>query len=141
MKRSPTGKVIVLPVCHKHQLISDGQYTNWSYLEVPLPEAEEWGPFIMSITAHTRSESMTANVRWKIVFWWSVDGQNWSSPVDLFSQITYSASPVDTIQAEYNTVANFGLKMKFGLAVLNTASNTTIERAVVTAALAFKFFT
>lgn len=140
MKRSPTGKVIVVPLVHKYLVATDGQSQVWNYIDVPLPEVEDFGPFIMGITAHTRSENMTANVSWKVVFWWSVDGKSWSSPVDLFSAITYSASPVDSIKTEYTTVNTFGLTMKFGLAVQNT-TGTASERAVVTCALAFKFLT
>ena len=139
--RSPTGKVVVVPLCYKQQLVSDGQDTNWSYIEIPVEEAEEWGPFLMGIVAHTRSESMTAYVRWKVVFWTSTDGRNWSTtPLDLFTEVGVAANNTDAVKSEYTSTGNFGLKMKFGLAVLNTTGhNTSIERAVVTVALAFKF--
>lgn len=139
--RSPTGKVAVVPMCFKQQLVTDGQFTTWSYVEFQIDEIEDWGPFLMGITAHTRSESMTQYVRWKVVFWTSVDGRNWSSPIDMFTEVTVSANNTDAVKTEYTTAQSFGLKMKFGLAVLNTASNTSIERAVVTVALAFKFLT
>ena len=141
MMTSPTGKVITVPLCHKLVLTTDGQNGVWNYVDVTLPEVEDWGPFLMGITAHTRCENMTTNVKWKVVFWWSVDGRNWSAtPVDLFTEVAYSSSPVDAIKTEYNTVNTFGLKMKWGLAVQN-ASGTAFERTVVTVALAFKFLT
>ncbi len=137
MKSIPTQKVVLIPLFYKKQLQTDGT-TTFSYIDIDLPQAVDWGPYLESITAHTSTESKTANFSWKIGFFWSFDGRRWnpaSTPIYLFSAIT---TIVDTVQTPYSTVANFGLKMRYVIAVANT-SGTNIERAVCGCALAFTF--
>ena len=137
MRTFPQQKVVVLPMFHKKQLQTDGT-TTFTYIDVELPQATDWGPYLESIVAYTTTESKTANFSWKVGFFWSMDGRRWnpsSTPVDLFSAITTNA---DTVQTAYSTTTNFGLKMRFVICVAN-ASGSAIERAVCSCALSFVF--
>lgn len=137
MKSQPQQKVILLPLFYKKQLQTDGT-TTFSYLDIELPQAVEYGPYLDSIVAYTTTENKTANFSWKISFYWSIDGRRWNptnTPVDLFSAITANA---DTIHPAYSTSTTFGLRMRFVVSVANT-SGTAIERAVCGAVLAFIF--
>ena len=138
MKSQPQQKVILLPLFYKKQLQTDGT-TTFSYMDVELPQAAEYGPYLDSIVAYTTTENKTNNFSWKISFYWSNDGRRWNPinniPVDLFSAITANA---DTIQPAYSTSTTFGLKMRFVVSVANTGG-TAVERAVCGAVLAFIF--
>ena len=137
MKSPIQQKVVLIPLFYKKQLQTDGT-TTFTYIDVDVPQAAEYGPYLESIVAYTTTESKTANFSWKIGFFWSLDGRRWnpaSTPIDLFSAITSNA---DTIQTAYSTTTNFGLKMRFVVATANT-SGTAIERAVCGAVLAFIF--
>ena len=137
MKSIPTQKVVVLPLFYKKQLQTDGT-TTFSYIDIELPQAYEWGPYLESITAHCTTENRTTNFSWKISFFWSTDGRRWnptSTPLDLFSAVS---SNTDTIQTPYTTTSTFGLKMRYVISVANT-SGTAIERAVCGCARAFTF--
>lgn len=136
MKRSPTGKVVVVPLCVKLVLTTDGSNTTWTFLDIPMPEIEDWGPYIMGITAHARGENFTSQFKWTVVFWTCTDGRNFpATPTNLFTPLTATG---DSPQTEYT--GGFGLNTKFGLACIN-ASGTAIERGVVTVALAIKLLT
>ena len=128
------AKVRVLPFIAKMQLQSDGTTTP-SYIDVPLAEALEWGPFLDSVQVQTSTENRTAQFTWRVVFWWSIDGRRWNGPVDLFSAVSANQ---DEIQTAYSTTTNFGIQMRYGIAVAN-ASGTNIERAVCSAVLVFTF--
>lgn len=137
MKSPIQQKVVLIPLFYKKQLQTDGT-TTFAYIDVDVPQAAEYGPYLESIVAYTTTESKTANFSWKIRFFWSLDGRRWnpaSTPIDLFSAITSNA---DTIQTAYSTTTNFGLKMRLVVATANT-SGTAIERAVCGAVLAFIF--
>ena len=131
---APGQKVVILPIFFKKQLQTDGN-TSPSYMDLELDRAEEWGPYLTSIQAHTSTENRTANFTWRVVFWWSFDGRRWNGPTDLFSSVSANA---DTVQTEYTTNTTFGLKMKYGIAVAN-ASGTALERAVCSGVLVFTF--
>lgn len=130
------AKVFVAPAFYKMQLQTDGT-TTVTYIDLDLPDIIELGPYLESITAHTSTENKTTNFTWRISFYWSVDGRRWNptTPIDLFSGI---AANGDVIQTAYSTTTNFGLKMRFCIAVAN-ASGTAVERAVCSCALAFTF--
>ena len=127
-------KVRVLPFIAKMQLQTDGTTTP-SYIDIELPEALEFGPWLESIQVQTSTENRTAQFTWRVVFWWSIDGRRWNGPVDLFSAVSANQ---DVIQTAYSTSTSFGLYMRYGLAVAN-ASGTNIERAVCSATLVFTF--
>lgn len=137
MKSIPSQKVVLLPLFFKKQLQTDGT-TTFSYIDVDLPQALEWGPYLESIQAHTTTENRTTNFSWKVGFFWSMDGRRWnptSTPVDLFSAL---ATNTDTVQTAYTTNTTFGLKMRYVIAVANTGG-TNVERAVCGCVLAFTF--
>ncbi len=127
-------KVRVVGFIQKMQLQTDGTTTP-SYIDIQLPEALEWGPYLDSLQVQTSTENRTAQFTWRVVFWWSIDGRRWNGPVDLFSAVSANQ---DVIQTAYSTTTNFGLYMRYGIAVAN-ASGTNIERAVCSATLVFTF--
>ena len=131
---TPGQKVVVIPLFFKKQLQTDGT-TNTSYLDLELERATEWGPYLASITAHTATENRTSNFTWRLIYWWSLDGRRWNGSYDLFSSVSSNA---DTVQTANATTTTFGLRMRYGIAVVN-ASGTAIERAVCSAVLAFTF--
>jgi len=127
-------KVVLLTVCYKMQLQTDGT-TGYSFIDLDLPDAASFGPYVESVIAYTSTENRTANFQWKIVSYWSIDGRNWSTAVDLFSAITGNGN---TIQTAFTTASALGPIMRYAIAVAN-GSGTAIERGVVTVSLAFTF--
>ena len=120
-------KVLVVPAFYKMQLQTDGT-TTATYIDLDLPSVTDLGPYLESVTAHTMTENKTANFTWRMVFYWSMDGRQWNpaTPIDLFSGIAANGS---VIQTAYTTTTNFGVKLRFAIAVVN-ASGAAIERAV-----------
>ena len=119
-----------------------GDNAAWTYHEIDLPEVANWGPHLFSIIAHTNSEYMSTNFTWKLVFWRSNDGKTWvpTTPNDLFQVISIGTRDGDILQAAFSTSSEFGLHIKFGIAVKN-GSGSAIETGVISAALAFNFLT
>ncbi len=134
MKARPQQKVVVVNSFYKKQLQTDGT-TVFSYMDLEIPQAMEWGPYLESVQVHTNTENKTTNFTWKLVLYWSIDGRQWNVPVDLFSAISNNGG---VIQIAYTTNTQFGLYMRYAIGVAN-GSGTAIERAVCTAALAFTF--
>ena len=129
-------KVRVVPAAYKFQLATDGATQGVRYVDLELPQVVEWGPYLEQITATTQTESRSPQFKWKVVFWWSVDGREWSSTsLDLFSYVSADGS---VIQPAYPTTTQFGPKMRFALAAENV-SGTNVESATVTLLLAFQF--
>lgn len=133
--RIPTSKVAVLPLFYKKQVQTDAT-TNWTYIDIEAPEAMDLGPYLESITAYNLLENPTA-IEYKLVFYWSIDERDWEGPYDIHSAIT---SANNYVHPAYTTTTNFGLKMRYAIAVRNSSATTKVERAVVTAALAFMFW-
>jgi hypothetical protein len=125
-------KVVLLPVCYKMQLQTDGT-GSYSFIDLDLPDAANYGPYVESVIAYTSTENRTTNIQ--IVSYWSIDGRNWSTAVDLFSVITGNGN---TIQTAFTTASALGPIMRYAIAVAN-GSGSAIERGVVTASLAFTF--
>lgn len=131
----PTNKISVVFLCLNLPAPSNVT-TAWVYSTLDLPEAMDWGPFLEGITAHTDTQGATTTHEWKVVVYTSIDGRNWSNPIDLFTAI--AAGSGYAIQTEYTTTSNFGLKMRFAIAS-RTSSAGGIQSATVTCALAFRF--
>lgn len=127
-------KVRVQSFVQKMQLQTDGSTTP-SYIDIEVPDALEWGPYLESIQVQTATENRTSQFTWRVVFWWSIDGRRWNGPVDLFSAVSANQ---DVIQTAYSTGTAFGLYMRYGIGLAN-ASGTNIERAVCSATLVFTF--
>ena len=137
MRRKPLNSpVVVIPVISQTRIASDGT-TTFTYQDIELPEAEEWGPHLEGITAHTITRGISANYAWKIVLYWSIDGRNWNGPTDLFAAVSAVG---DVIQTEFTTATALGLKLRFAVGVANV-TGTAIETGNITAALAFRFKT
>lgn len=135
-------KVQVIPVCFKRLISTGGSTGTTRIYELELPEVVHWGPRLLSIVGHTLTEDITTNFKWNIVFWSSTDGKYWRGPYNLFALIDATAvgTAPDAIQTAYNTTANFGMNMRFGIGCINGSGNA-FESAVVTAGLAFNFLT
>ena len=87
------------------------------------------------ITAHTNTDNRSPNCNWRIVFWWGIDEAHLEGPEDLFANVTAAGNVIKT---EYVTTNKLGMRMRYALAVQNGTGNA-IERALVWAALAFRF--
>lgn len=133
--RLPTSKVVVLALFYKKQVQTDAT-TSWTYIDIDLPEATEAGPWLESLTAHTLLENPTA-IEYKLVFYYSADGRTWKGPYDIHSPVT---SADHYVHPAYTTTTNFGLQMRYAIAVRNSSATGKVERAVVTAALALMFW-
>lgn len=135
----PVGrKVVVVRIAENLRISSPGGGTTWTYIPVDVPAGvAEWGPNLEQITAHCKTQARTTSNDWKVVFYWSHDGASWSGPLDLFAAISADG---DTIQTPYATASNFGLKMRYAIAVRANAG-TSSESATVSCALAFTFLT
>lgn len=131
-------KVVVVDILENLQTATKGDATNWSYIELDLPGIEQWGPYLDSVTAHVNIVASSTNHQVKLAFRYSLDGKEWApvTPIDLFSAITNGAG--NSIQTPYTTTGNFGIHMRYMLALKN-ASGTAIESGIVSIKLAFTF--
>ena len=130
----PQQKVVVVPAFYKMQLQTDAT-GSYSFIDLDLPDIAHWGPHVQEIIVYTATENITTNFTWKLVAYWSIDGRNWSTSVDLFSAISANGN---TIQTAFSTASALGPIMRYAIAVAN-GSGSAIERGVVTASLAFTF--
>lgn len=93
------------------------------------------GPRLAAITPHTFLDQFSSNFRWKIIFYWSVDGITWSGAVDLFS---WSGTGGGVIQTPFIDATKLGLHMRYALAC-SPSTGTNREWGTVSAVLAFDF--
>jgi hypothetical protein len=136
----PIGlRVMIIPFADGRQMNTSGGGTTWEYFEVDeLEPIRYFGPWISSITAHTKLNAISANGEWKLVFLWSVDGKGaWTGPLDLFAA---TATIGQVIQASYTTRTNFGIQMRYAIGVRAT-SGTAVANANVSGYLALEFVT
>ncbi|MCK6531096.1 hypothetical protein L6R50_27225 [Myxococcota bacterium] len=134
--QAPNGKSVLIPLLSNFTAATDGTGTA-SYSDIEIGDAEGLFAFAESVTAHTLTRGASAQHDWKIVFYYSFDGKSWSSPIDLFPWI--SAGTGYAIQTANTTTSNFGLRVRFALAVRNSAGtvvNTAIVSCVLKVALA-----
>jgi len=114
---------------------TSGSSTAWEYLEIEGPS--DLGPHLESVTSHTRLRSPTAAFEFKCVFMWSIDGSTWSAIMDL---TTASGTAGQAISDPYDTVANFGRKMRWALGYRAT-SGTLVESGNITWGIALDMLT
>lgn len=131
-----TEKVRYLNLAYKYLLQSDGSQT-WVYIDLDQPEIIEWGPHLGALTAHTDTANRTAEHRWKLVLWWSMDGRTWQGPTDVFAAIQANGA---VIQSDFNDKTKLGPKIKLSLAC-RTETGSNVERALVSLGVAFEFRT
>jgi hypothetical protein len=124
-------KVMVVPLVSGYELMSDST-TSWKYIDLDVPQLERMGPMLEELSVHSDTRNRTTNQVWKVVFYKSFDGRQWDGPYDLFTAVMANGY---TVHAPYVTASNFGLRMKFALAVSNS-SGTNLEQATVGAAIA-----
>jgi hypothetical protein len=106
-------------------LSSKGGDQNYTYVDIDMGELEELGPYLASITAHTRTQARSAQSQWKVSFYWSVDGKTWNpaTPTDIFSAISADGQ---AIQTTFTDTTKFGIKLRFVYAV-RASSGTAVE--------------
>lgn len=135
MSPKPNAKVVLIPVATNMPAPSS-LTTGWIYSILDLQDVEDWGPFLEEITAHTNTQGATTYHEWKIVFFTSYDGKEWSSPIDLFTAI--AAGSGAAVQTPYTTTSNFARKIRFALASRSSSAGA-VQSAVVSCSLAFVF--
>lgn len=138
MPGPPAQKILVVPIAANQLLASAAGQAGYVYFELDLPEAADLGPYLAAITAHTDTRGPSAQARWTVAFQWSYDEKTWypATPIDLFA--VAGAAAVQAIQLPYTVTGNFGLKMKFMLAI-KPNSGTALETVTVSATLVFEF--
>jgi hypothetical protein len=106
-------------------LTSKGGDQNWTYIDIDMGELEDLGPYLAAMTVHTRTQSKSASVQWKLSFYWSVDGKTWNpvSPTDVFAAV---AADGQAIQTPYTDATKFGIKLRFVYAV-RASTGTAVE--------------
>ena len=104
-------------------------------MDISLPQVEGWGPHLAAITAHTMLEQKTANFKWKVLLFWSLDGFVWSPATDLFAN---SSANGQVIQSDFADKTKLGLHIRFALAC-SPVTGAAKESGIVTVALAFEF--
>ena len=137
MRGGTQQKVRVVPMVSQYLLQSNGVDTTEVVVDVPSAAIADWGPHLMSITAHTGTEAKTTNFRWKAYLYWSLDGVVWSSPTELFAWETNAGSK---IQNPFTDAAKLGLHIRVALVGSPTNSNAR-EQALVTLVLVCEFKT
>jgi hypothetical protein len=132
-------KVMVVPFADGLALSTSGGGTTWEYVELDdaLGHLRSVGPFLETITAHTKTAIRTTNARWKLVFWWSVDGNTWTGPIDLFGEL---AAVGQAIQTAYTppSPSTLGLQLRFGIGI-RAAAGTASESVNVSGSLVLVF--
>ena len=137
MPGPPGQKVITLLIADRVLLQTDGTTTS-SVVPSDLPAVLDWGPHIESVRAVTITWNRTTNHRWKVIVTWSNDGNNYQTPVEIFSAIVADGQ---TVENEYTTTDNLsGLNLRFGLANSNV-TGSAVESAMVSCWLIFTFKT
>lgn len=106
-------------------LTSKGADQNWTYIDIDMGELEDLGPYLAAMTAHTRTQSKSANAQWKVSFYWSVDGKTWNpaTPTDVFAAV---AADGQAIQAAFTDATKFGIQLRFVYAV-RASTGTAVE--------------
>lgn len=128
-------KVQVVPFVFKQFFQTNGVDAASIITEIPLTKVAGWGPHLFGITAHSYLDQFSTNFRWKIVFYWSFDGINWSSAIDLFA---WNSTGSGVIHAAYIDATKLGLHMRYAV-VCSPATGTNREWGTVSVALAFDF--
>ncbi len=97
-------------------LASKGGDQNWSFIDIPMGDLEDLGPYLAVMAGHTVSSSKSTNAQWKVVFWWSVDGKVWNpgTPADLFAAITTEGQAIQTAFAD---PTKFGIHLRFAYGI------------------------
>ena len=135
MAASLSQIVQVVQLFFKKQITTDGTTTP-SYIDIDSDEIKSLGPYLAGITLMTKTENRTAQHNYKIVFWWSLDGRQWSaSPVDLCTTISGSG---DVIHTEFTDATKLGIQIRLAIEVVN-GSGGNVERAVSSAWLVLRF--
>lgn len=135
------GVVRVVPLVWRMLVQSTGSDTAWREYFLDTPDLAEWGPYLAGITVHAGTESTTANVEWKVVVFWSLDGSPWEGPYNL-TTVMNAGSAGQVIHAEFTDKTKLGLKLRLAVAVKNvTGQSGALESAIVTAAAACRFRT
>ena len=124
----------VVQLFYTRHLLTVGS-SSLSYIDIDNDTVRSFGPYLAGMTLMISTENRTTNHNYKIVYYWSLDGRQWSNPVDLCSVISASG---DVIQVEVTDQTKFGLHIRFAIAQAN-ASGTNIERAVSSAWLVLRF--
>jgi len=129
-------KVLVVPFAENLTLTTSGGGTSYEFFELGhLDHLRFLGPRLLSITAHVKTSARTANARWKVVFYWSVDGDSWSASNDLFTEI---AAVGQTIQTPFTDTTKFDLHMRYAIGA-RASTGTASESVTVGGALALEF--
>ncbi len=132
-----SNKIKVVGLVQKLLIQTNGVDGSTIVTELETPSLANLGPYVASITAHTQLEQFSANLKWKVVFFWSFDGITWSAPVDLFA---FSTTGGAVIQTAYTDAAKLGLHMRYGIACAPN-SGTNREWGTVSVVLAFEYRT
>lgn len=147
MPGMPGQKIVVLPFAFNFYLETAGVASgSQKYVDVDLPEAEDWGPYIEAITAHTMVANTTAtgaavttNYRWNIYVQWALDDKTWSARTPIVATDMGATENDLKIQAEFTT--RMGRKIRFSIGAYNSQNTGSANNvyAWVTVALVFRF--
>jgi hypothetical protein len=125
-------------VLTKVLLVTDGTATP-RMQDVDVGIAEDWGPYIASITAYALTEEHSTNFRWRVVFYAGYDGRQYNSAVQIGSDMGAAASPNFQVHSAYSTVSSFGLKMRFAVGCYTNGGGGGIDRGIVSLTLVIQF--
>jgi hypothetical protein len=137
---TPPQKTLIVPfaTCRPFSVPGTGTAFDYFELDEELGGVRLLGPMFESITAHTYTHIRTTNGRWKVVFWWSYDGNTWNNPQeDVCPEISTLGQ---AIHNPYTTTSKFGIHMRYGIGV-RSSTGSGPESVNVSGTLVFVFRT
>ena len=130
-------KVVVIPLIVKCQVATLNSTTFKSMIIGPAPLLNV-GPYLENIVPHGVGRSFSTNFQWKLQAEKSTEGDAWSAfGADILAAQTAEGM---VIGSAYTTITDFGLQLRFLLAIANV-SGTATESGAVSAYAALKFWT
>jgi hypothetical protein len=135
---APPTKVAFHTLVQGVDFRTPGGGTTFTNVEVNVPDwVREALVRCESVRAHVRVRGKSANFGVITRFYWSIDEAEWSSAVDLHTEITTEGQ---SITSYYTTAANFGLLTRWALGIRAT-TGTASEGANLTIVIEFIYRT
>jgi hypothetical protein len=117
--------------------VQSDRTTSYSFLQIELPEAEGYGPYLSSIRVLTVGRNRTANHLWKVVAQWSLDGTTFSN-VDLSGVVSANGQLIHPAVNTGDVLTAPILRFAVGVA---NSTGTALEQATCSGWGVFTFQT
>ena len=125
----------VVELAHDRPFSTNGNDTNYIYIDVLPDHLRNIGPFLAAITVHAQLKNKTANFEFEVQGQWSYDGETWTPFANaLAGPITADGQ---TVSSKYTTASDFGLFIRIRVGVKPT-TGTAIESGLISLTASFE---